>query len=78
MIALVQRVREASVSVDGEVVGAIGVGLLVLVAVHVDDTDQEMDWVLRKCASLRVFADDDGKNRADPKRKTRHWPDRWV
>jgi D-tyrosyl-tRNA(Tyr) deacylase len=60
MIALVQRVIEASVAVDGKVVGSIGPGLLVLAGIHRDDTDRELDWVARKCAKLRVFPDADG------------------
>ena len=60
MVALVQRVKEASVTVDGETVGAIGPGLLILLGVHVDDTGQEVDWLARKCANLRIFNDDDG------------------
>jgi len=60
MIALVQRVAEASVTVDEEIVGRIGSGLLVLVGIHRDDTEQELAWVARKCALLRVFPDDEG------------------
>jgi len=60
MIALVQRVSEASVTVADEVVGRIGRGLLILVGIHRDDTSREIDWVARKCAMLRVFPDDDG------------------
>ena len=59
MVALVQRVREASVTVDDEVVGAIGPGLLILLGVHRDDTAAERDWLARKCAHLRIFADDE-------------------
>jgi D-tyrosyl-tRNA(Tyr) deacylase len=61
MIALVQRVREASVMVDGQRTGAIGRGLLVLLGVHKHDTEKELDWVVRKCANLRVFPDEAGK-----------------
>jgi D-tyrosyl-tRNA(Tyr) deacylase len=60
MIALIQRVREASVEVDGKVVGAIGPGLLVLLGVHREDTPQEGNWLARKCANLRIFPDDEG------------------
>jgi len=60
MIALVQRVAEASVTVDEEIVGRIGSGLLVLVGIHRDDTERELAWVARKCALLRVFPDDEG------------------
>ena len=60
MVALIQRVAEASVEVDGGVTGAIGAGLLILLGVHRDDTGQEIDWLARKCAKLRIFLDDAG------------------
>jgi D-tyrosyl-tRNA(Tyr) deacylase len=56
-----QRVLEASVTVNGKVSGAIGPGLLLLVAVCKSDTAQDADWVAHKCAHLRVFDDEDGK-----------------
>ena len=61
MIALVQRVHRASVTIDGRVVGRIGQGLLVLLGVHRDDSNGEVDWLARKCAALRIFSDEDGK-----------------
>ena len=61
MVALVQRVSEASVTVDGEVTGAIGPGLLVLLGVHRTDTEAEVAWVAKKVAGLRVFPDEEGK-----------------
>jgi D-aminoacyl-tRNA deacylase len=57
---LVQRVSEASVTVDGEVVGAIGVGLLALVGVTHDDGEPQARTLAAKLAKLRVFDDDDG------------------
>lgn len=60
MVALVQRVKEASVEVDGETVGTIGPGLLILLGVHGDDTEAEIAWLARKCANLRIFNDDAG------------------
>ena len=60
MVALVQRVREASVEVDGKVTGAIGEGLMILLGVHKDDTERELEWLARKCARLRIFQDDAG------------------
>ncbi len=60
MRALVQRVREASVAVDGRVSGAIGPGLLVLAAVAADDTDDERGWLARKIVAMRIFDDDAG------------------
>lgn len=60
MRALVQRVREASVTVDGEVVGAIGVGLCVLVGVTHDDTEAIARKLADKIWNLRIVDDDDG------------------
>jgi len=57
---LAQRVREARVRVDDCVVGAIGPGLLLLVGVRAADTDEDLDWLVRKVAQLRVFDDESG------------------
>jgi D-tyrosyl-tRNA(Tyr) deacylase len=65
MRALVQRVREARVDVDGSRVAAIGPGLLVLVGVAVDDTQADIEWLSRKLVDLRIFDDEGGvMNRA--------------
>lgn len=61
MRAVVQRVSRASVTVDGEVVAAIGPGLLVLLGVAEGDTEDEAGWLAHKVANLRIFADADGK-----------------
>ncbi len=61
MRVVVQRVSEASVTVEGEVVGAIGHGLLALVGVHEGDTRAEADWLAAKIAQLRIFADAEGR-----------------
>ena len=61
MRAVVQRVSEARVSVDGEVVGEIGRGLLVLLCAMDGDVEGDLDWVLRKIIALRVFPDADGR-----------------
>jgi D-tyrosyl-tRNA(Tyr) deacylase len=58
MRALVQRVREASVAVDGRTVGAIGPGLLVLAGIAGDDGDEDRDWLVRKIVALRIFDDE--------------------
>jgi D-tyrosyl-tRNA(Tyr) deacylase len=55
--ALIQRVREASVQVDGTVVGAIGPGLLVLAGVAADDGDEDREWLARKIVAMRIFDD---------------------
>ena len=60
MRALIQRVREAQVSVDGRAVGTIGAGLLVLAAVAADDTAADREWLARKIIALRIFDDDAG------------------
>ena len=61
MIALLQRVAEASVRVDGEIVGQIGQGLLVLLCAERGDTNKEADALLAKLLTYRVFSDADGK-----------------
>lgn len=61
MRAVVQRVSEASVTVDGRVVSAIGPGLLILVAVVNGDTRTELDAIVEKISVLRVFPDEDGR-----------------
>jgi len=61
MRALVQRVTEASVSVDGETVGAIETGVVVLVGVTHGDSEEEADWLARKIAGLRIFEDREGR-----------------
>lgn len=61
MIGLLQRVRNASVSVGGEVVGAIGPGLLVLVGVERGDGEREADRLLERLLGFRVFPDAAGK-----------------
>jgi D-tyrosyl-tRNA(Tyr) deacylase len=55
MITIVQRVSEAKVAVAGEVVGAIGPGLLALAAVVREDTDRDLEWTAAKLAGLRIF-----------------------
>ena len=61
MIAVLQRVRQARVEVDGAVVGAIGPGVLVLVCAERGDTEAEADKLLAKILKLRIFSDDAGK-----------------
>ncbi|GAB3398215.1 D-aminoacyl-tRNA deacylase [Massilia agilis] len=61
MIGLLQRVSQASVVVDGETIGAIQAGLMVLVCAEKGDTEREADALLAKLLGYRVFADDAGK-----------------
>ena len=62
MKALLQRVSEAGVSLDGEVLSAIGPGLVVLVCTDKEDTEADADFFARKIANMRLFADSDGKS----------------
>lgn len=61
MRAVVQRVTRARVTVENDVVGEIGPGLVVLLGVTHDDTKQDADYLARKIAALRVFDDAEGK-----------------
>ena len=61
MIGLIQRVTEASVSVDGNIVGRIGPGLLVFVAVHRDDKDTDIARLAERVLTYRVFPDSEGR-----------------
>lgn len=61
MRAVIQRVSRASVSVDGNVVGEIGQGLLVLLGVGRDDSEADAAYLAEKITGLRIFEDDEGK-----------------
>ncbi|HLL41194.1 MAG TPA: D-aminoacyl-tRNA deacylase [Rubrobacteraceae bacterium] len=61
MKIVLQRVKNASVTVDGEKISEIGLGLLLLVGVANGDTETEADWLAEKVSGLRIFADDAGK-----------------
>ena len=65
MIGLVQRVREASVTVDGQVVGAIGPGLLLLVCAEPTDSETQAAKLVDKLLKLRIFSDAAGKMNRD-------------
>ena len=58
MVAVVERVAGASVTVNGEVIGCIGQGLLVLLGVEKEDTQQDLAYIVRKTAGLRIFSQD--------------------
>lgn len=61
MKLVAQRVKEATVTVDGEIRGAIGPGILVLLGVHKEDTQDKVDWFVNKLLNLRIFEDENGK-----------------
>jgi len=61
MRIVVQRVNRAAVRVDGQTVGEIGRGLLVLLGIGKEDTDSDSDYIIGKILSLRIFHDDEGK-----------------
>lgn len=61
MRAVVQRVKRASVTIDGTKTAEIGVGFLILLGVHETDTEADAEYLAKKCCGLRVFEDDNGK-----------------
>ncbi|MCL2457255.1 MAG: D-aminoacyl-tRNA deacylase [Desulfobulbus sp.] len=65
MRAVAQRVSRAQVEVEGQIAGAIGCGLVVLVGIHRTDTEQDLAWMVDKILNLRIFDDEQGvMNRA--------------
>ena len=60
MRIVIQRVSEASVTVDEKITGAIGAGLLVLMGIEDADTDEDISWLSNKIVNLRIFNDSDG------------------
>ena len=68
MIALIQRVTRASVTVEGEVTGEIGAGLLVLLGVEKDDDEQKANRLCERVLGYRIFSDAEGKD--EPQRAT--------
>ncbi len=61
MRALLQRVSSGSVSIDGQITGCIKAGLVILIGVGKDDGQSDVDYLVRKTANLRIFADEKGK-----------------
>ena len=60
MRLVIQRVKEASVTIDGKTVSAIGQGLFILIGVENGDTEADMEWLAAKTAGLRIFNDENG------------------
>ncbi len=65
MIAVIQRVSEASVSIDQQLKGAIKQGFLVLLGITHNDTQEDLEWLSKKIVGMRVFSDDEGKMNLD-------------
>lgn len=61
MRLVIQRVREASVTIDNSIVGSISSGLLVLLGIETKDTEEDIDWCLTKLFNMRIFSDENGK-----------------
>lgn len=60
MIVVLQRVKEASVSISGKEKATIGAGILVLLGIESADNDEDISWIGRKIINMRIFADDEG------------------
>jgi len=60
MRVVIQRVSEASVTIEGNIKSAIKKGLLILVGIEDADTDEDIDWLVRKIVQIRIFNDDNG------------------
>lgn len=67
MIAVIQRVNGASVTIEGTVKGQIGVGFLVLLGITASDTKEDLEWLGRKIVQMRIFGDAEGKMNLDLK-----------
>ncbi|KQT20660.1 D-tyrosyl-tRNA(Tyr) deacylase [Chryseobacterium sp. Leaf405] len=61
MKIVIQRVSESSVKVDGEIVGEIGKGLMLLIGIHENDEKSDADWLVQKILNLRIFGDENDK-----------------
>ena len=60
MRIVIQRVSEASVTIEGEIKAAIGLGLLILVGIEDADNQEDINWLCAKISTLRIFGDDEG------------------
>ncbi|GAB3802068.1 D-aminoacyl-tRNA deacylase [Spirosoma humi] len=65
MIAVIQRVSHASVTIDNQVKGQIGTGFLILLGITHSDTGEDVDWLSRKIVGMRIFSDEAGKMNLD-------------
>ncbi len=67
MIAVIQRVSEASVKIDGQIKGQIEIGFVVLLGITHSDTEIDVDWLAKKIIGMRIFEDNEGKMNLDLK-----------
>lgn len=67
MIAVIQRVSEASVTIEGKVEGKIDAGFLVLLGITHEDTKEDIEWLGKKIIGMRIFGDEEGKMNLDLK-----------
>lgn len=65
MRAVIQRVRQASVSIENQIVGEIQAGFVVLLGIHENDNEADVDYLIRKISKMRIFEDDQGKMNLD-------------
>ena len=61
MRAVIQRVQNASVAIDGQIAGAIGKGFLVLLGISDQDTDEDLEYMIKKITNMRIFTDENDK-----------------
>lgn len=61
MKAVLQRVDQASVTVDDQIIGQIKIGLVILLGIKTGDTEADLEWLADKCLQLRIFEDENGK-----------------
>ena len=59
MKTVIQRVSEASVTIDGQVTGRIGKGFMILIGIGAEDTEEQADWIAQKIANMRIFEDEE-------------------
>ena len=64
MIAVIQRVSQASVTIENKIKGQIGLGFMVLLGITHTDTHEDIEWLSKKIVGLRVFSDEEGKQNA--------------
>ena len=65
MLALIQRVSEASVKINDQIKGEIGVGFMVLLGITHTDTQEDVEWLAKKIVGMRIFSDEEGRMNLD-------------